>query len=346
MVDPLLLADAQRCVLDALAGDEAEEARLFACRVRHLAAAAELFERGAGVEHFLTIELAGTCRIGQIRGANRLDEAVRLTGVFLDTLELLERGEMFVHTAQLLLSLTKACTEQVQTRVQSRVLPTVVGLGPGDARRLVESTTLEVEAEIDAALTAERRARARRRRRVWVSADPDGMGAVTGTMTAEQLRRWTLDFEELVRAQKLADRDGQVERTADQRRADVFAELPSRQLALIQALQQGTVAELLPETAEPVVAEPEPTEPVEVPDRLAGMSVEQLGVELVRLPVRNPQVINVHIPMTAVLEIDHRPGVLEGYGHRVGGARPVDGAGLRVAAALGRRPDRSADRDE
>ena len=221
---------------------------------------------------------------------------------------------MFVHTAQLLLSLTKACTEQVQTRVQSRVLPTLVGLGPGDARRLVESTTLEVEPRSTRLLTAERRARARRRRRVWVSADPDGMGAVTGTMTAEQLRRWTLDFEELVRAQKLADRDAQVERTADQRRADVFAELPSRQLALIQALQEGTVAELLPETAEPVVAEPEPTEPVEVPDRLAGMSVEQLGVELVRLPVRNPQVINVHIPMTAVLEIDHRPGVLEGYG--------------------------------
>ena len=62
-----MTSDAQCAVLDALEVDDAQEAVLFARRVRHLAelvALARLEERASGVEQFIELELAGTLRWG------------------------------------------------------------------------------------------------------------------------------------------------------------------------------------------------------------------------------------------------------------------------------------------
>jgi len=88
----------------------------------------------------------------------------------------------------------------------------------------------------------------------------------------------------------LDERTG-IQRTAEQRRADVLAELPGRHLQLLQAFQQGkTFADLVPEPSEDVRA------------------------DLFALPVRNPARMYVHSPMSTLLELDNRSGWVEGLG--------------------------------
>jgi hypothetical protein len=239
--------------------------------------------------------------------------------VFGATLALLEAGVMFRETAVLLLGLTVNCTEAVQAEVERRVLDRVATASTSDVRRVVEAVIPEVEADLDLELTRERLERSRRGRRVWVSPGPDGMQQVTGVLDPVQTRRWVLDFEELVRAQKLTDHQTGTVRTQDQRRADLFAGLPGHLLALLQAIRQGNVAELLalaardPDLADRLEAlagqAPAPEAPAPRPP-----TVEELAVALLRLPVRNPMVLNVHIPMTTVLDRDHRSGWVEGLG--------------------------------
>ncbi|MCW2598655.1 MAG: hypothetical protein JWM02_484 [Frankiales bacterium] len=385
--------EAARLVLAAVATDEADNARLYARRMRNRA---ELDRQlNTGPDQFGVIELAGTARIGQGRAATQLSDARRLDEVLTGTLALLAQGGLFQQTAELLLSLTRHCTPDVQAEVEARVLTQVAPVTTTDARRIIERAIPEVEADLDPQLTKERLERARRQRAVWISARPDAMVQIGADLDVLRGHRWSLDFEELVRAQKVADRKGGVERSQDQRRADVFAELPGRHRALIQAIQQGQITELLaiaqcdPELAEqleavaaspaarpvaspaddlaaeggttveditaqgvaPVEAEaipeagaeagdsshhswttsdrqvvfwddllpttsvpPEPPPKSAPRDRLAGLSVEELTVELLRLPVKDPTVLNVHIPMSTVLELDHRSGYLEGIG--------------------------------
>ena len=113
---PALLAsdhvDAARAVLAAVAVDEADQARLYARRMRHRAELDRLLTTGP--EQFAVIELAGTARIGQCRAATQLSAARRLDEVLTGTLSLLEHGLLFQETAELLLSLTRHCTPAVQ----------------------------------------------------------------------------------------------------------------------------------------------------------------------------------------------------------------------------------------
>ena len=286
----LLTSDAQCAVLDALEVDAAQEAVLFARRARHLAelvALARLEEGASGVEQFIELELAGTLRWGQTRAARQALTALRLTEVLTGTLAMLSEGVLFVHQAEVLLEETRACTEQVAVEVERRVLSGLVELGPRDAHRLIARTVLAVEAELDAALTTERVAKARRGRRVWVRPEADAMASIGVNLTAEQLPRWQADFECLVAAQQRADLAGGVVRTQDQRRADVWAELPTRFLRLLLQCQR-----------QPAGADP-PARQLEV---LLG---ERLDA---------PVIINVHIPVSTLLETDHRAGFVEGYG--------------------------------
>ena len=290
MAISLLTSDAQCAVLDALEVDAAQEAMLFARRVRHLAELVDLarLEEGAsGVEQFIELELAGTLRWGQTRAARQTLTALRLTEVLTCTLAMLSEGNLFVHQAEVLLDETKACTEQVAVAVERRVLSELADLGPRDAHRLIARTVLAVEAEMDAALTTERMAKARRGRRVWVRPEADAMASIGVNLTAEQLPRWQADFETLVAAQRRADLAGGVVRTQDQRRADIWAELPTRFLQLLLQCQR-----------QPAGGEPPPRQ------------LEVLLGERLDAPV----IINVHIPVSTLLETDHRAGFVEGYG--------------------------------
>ena len=309
-------------LLDAVAADLAQEAVLFARRMGHLAqllalAAAEF--GASGVEQFVVLELAGTCRSGQVRAARQALTATRLCEVLTGTLAALSSGGLFVHQAEVLLELTKGCTEQVAGLVERRVLTELAELGPRDAHRLIARVVLEVEAELDAALTEQRLAASRRARRVWTRPDADGMASVGASMTAEQLSCWSGDFELLVAGQRRADIVGGVVRTADQRRSDVFAELPTRFLRLLHHCQQHQPGQRPQQPGQQHQPRPRRRLPRGAPrGGLApgsppAPSSPPLEV-LLAVPMAAAVVVNVHIPVTALLEIDDRAGWLEGYG--------------------------------
>ena len=121
---PALLAsdhvDAARAALAAVAADEADQARLYARRMRHRAELDRLLTTGP--EQFAVIELAGTARIGQCRASTQLTDARRLDEVLTGTMSRCEQGLLFQDSAELLLSLTRHCTPEVQTEVEARVL--------------------------------------------------------------------------------------------------------------------------------------------------------------------------------------------------------------------------------
>jgi hypothetical protein len=403
-VEPLQLQDAQRTALAAIGDGEAEHARLFARRMRDRYSLVQLWEQAPGPTDFVILELAGTARIGQVRASGQLTDAVRLVEVLRRTLAALAAGTMFVPTAELLLSLTRNCTEAVAQEVERRVLAQLAELNTRDARRMLAETILQVEAELDPDAAVEREQQAQADRSVWINAAQDRMCQVGATMEMLAGRRWALDFEELVRAQAVADKRAGVVRTRSQRRADVFAALPSQLLALLHAIAAGDVSRLLalakadPESAEQVEAfadatqdlchdldpslpdliteipsepkverndatdaptdeadelaaeggcddgsdgrsrrrpcpvpltptrEPPPT-PVEnarteQPDPpeqagatdVTGLSVHELAVALLTLPVHDPRVLNVHVPMATVLDLDQRGGWVEDLG--------------------------------
>ena len=315
------LADQQRDVLAAIAAEEVLEAQAFARQMRLRATADGLWEDGP--DAFAVLELAGTARIGQVRAATQLAQGRRLVQLFPLALGLLESGEMYRESACLLLSLTVCCTEAVQAAVGERITAKIAGLNTTDARKVITRAVLQVEAETDLDLTRERLERAKRNRAVWTGPMPDDMLRVTADLTAITGRRWALDFEELIRAQKIADSETGRVRTQAQRRADVFSELPSRVIALLHLIQQGRVAELLTAAAHaaagPVVAAAPPLPPGATPFTHKDLTQrdlthEDLLIGLLQLRVRQPVTITIHIPMTTLLELDHRAGYLEGYG--------------------------------
>jgi hypothetical protein len=409
---PLKTRDAQRAALEQVEADEAERAKLFARTMARRAEVARLWER----EHsgFAEMELAGTALIGQYRAARELDDSVRLRDILLTTNRLLADGVLFVPQAELLLIETRSCDERVQSQVDARLASRLIGRNLTDCRRLVASTILTVEAEIDPALTQQRLEAAKKNSRVWISPAKDGMTAIGAILDCVVGRRWTLDFEALVAAQRTLDRREGRKRTTDEVRAEVFAGLPSLVLALCRAARDGQLSELaevaevdpqaalelqqlalstadLPLPAEPDGQAPEPepealapepdpydetlagsepwaecswpvTEPDQPPepsrdphehtvwdippDVLAAQDaacrirdgspghaqqLTDLLQRCLRMPLPDPAVITLHIPMTTALDIDQRAGLLEGYGpvpaQRIRALHPV--AGLR-----------------
>jgi hypothetical protein len=299
---------AQRAALDAVAQDERDRARLYARAARNRAEVARLWSarRGSGV-----MELAGTARIGQDRATRQSDDGVRLVGCFPHAMTLLERGVMYQGTAEMLLGLTQHLTTELQAQMDTQVSAQVAGLDAKDARHVIVTAVAEL---LDAEQARAEHEQARAQRGVWVKPVEHGMariGAETDQVTA---RRWALDFEELVRAEKVLDaRTGRV-RTTQQRRADVFAELPSRHLALIEAIQQGRAGEL------PALAREQRAAAGALDGALDGtldgtpLSVTDLAVTIASLPVRNPVTMYVHIPVSTVLDLDQRSGFVEGLG--------------------------------
>lgn len=288
---------AARQVLDAIRQDERDRAALYARSMRNRADLAAYLSDRAG--RHAVMELAGTARIGQMRATTQLEIAVRLVNNFPRVLELLEQGEMLQGTAEMLATVTRHASGPVQMELGRRISDELAALDAVDARELIVQTLLEVEADLGLKELEERQERARRGRGVWVKPVGDGMtriGAEVDDLTAQ---RWLLDFEELVRAQAVCDRRQGVERTAQQRRADVFAELPNRQLTLIRSMQQGDA-----------VAD-------------AGASVQERAVQLLSLPVRKPTTLYVHMAVTTLLDLDNCPGRIEGGG-------PIEASQLRA----------------
>jgi hypothetical protein len=312
---------AQRAVLDRVGSLEREQSVLFARQARARAEMVRLWGADPGV----LVELAGTARIGQDRAGGQLGRAGRLVEHFPIALGLLELGVMRVGTMEIVLAVTKNCRTEVMELLDERLSERLCELDAVDVRALVAATIPEVEAELDPIAQQERYEQARANRGVWAFPVEDGMARIGAELDQVSARRWSLDFEELVRAQKVIDdRDG-VKRTQAQRRADVFAQLPSRVLALADAVVKDKLAELLAQAKAQILGagcSADAPPPVDVEDELSVPSSswwceqerEELLVQLLRLPVRNPVTMNVHVAMTTLLDLDQRSGWLEGIG--------------------------------
>jgi hypothetical protein len=182
-----------------------------------------------------------------------------------------------------------------------------------DARRLIAATIPEVEADLDAQAQRERHERARANRGVWAYPVEDGMARVGAELDQLTAARWSLDFEELVRARKALDDRLGITRTQAQRRADVFAAMPAQLVALARAAAKGDLLALLERArgaASPTPAHEQPDEPEPPPEE----TPEELLVQLLALPVRDPRTLHVHVPVTTLLDLDQRGGWLEGFG--------------------------------
>jgi len=389
MSSTLCREDQQRALLAELAEVEAQDAQLYARRMVLRADMDSLWnppDAKGQMEQFGVLELAGTARIGQGRASSQLIDGTRLIEELPRTLAALQAGTMFRETAVLLLQQTRNCSPEVTRELERRLLPTIATANTTDVRRLVATLIPEVEADLNPELMQQRLDQAKADRGVWQHDRGDGMMGVTGSMDLIDGRRWGLDFDEVCRAQKIADDKAGIKRTAAQRRADVFAQLPSRFLALVLAIQRGETEQLralaladpyladdlaalaasLPCVADPDDPEPRdgydephsvpdlPTDflddlplppepppdwareadPPERPPHWTELDWLELASTILNLPVKNPQVLLVHIPMTTLLEQDNRTGTVAGAG---GGALPAHHARMLLPTADLRR---------
>ena len=258
----------QQAALNALEDLESRKAQLHAEGMALRAEIARLWSscRSGTAE----MEVAGTALVGQIRAARELEDAARLVKNFPQLNALLAEGTVFVPTVDTILLATRRCTPEVQAGVDARLAGRLVGCNVTDVRRLVASTVLAVEAEIDAALTQERLDQAKKDARVWVSPGADGMTSIGAVLDAVVGRRWALDFEQLVRAQVVLDKRAGRERSLDAVKAEVFVHLPTLVLELVRAARDGRLAELSE------ISELDPQ---------AAAELEQLAMETLDLPL-------------------------------------------------------------
>ena len=122
-----VLPDRQRAVLARITELETQQGRLFAARMLAVYDQSRLWEQAPSPDMFGILELAGTMRIGQSRAATLQDDARRLVDVLRATLAGLQAGRIFQPAAELLLRLTRHCTDEVAAQVERRVLPHLTG---------------------------------------------------------------------------------------------------------------------------------------------------------------------------------------------------------------------------
>jgi len=272
------LETAQACIA------QAKHAEVVALLALHEQAARTPGIGAANAERHLRLDLAGTMRLGQGRAVGRLRDAIRLRDELPRTLAGLGDGTVWVEQSQTLLYGTRNCSPAVTGEVERRVFA-AGGQSecPADLARRIAHDILAAEAMLEPGATAERQQRARQARSVRSWALGDGMVGQWSTCTAEQAVARDLALDELCRQARTADEAAGVERTADQRRADVLASLPGR-LLLMQAAAAGHAP---------------------AGSAADGLDGEQPGLSFEAL---------IHVPMATALGLSDEPGYLQGYG--------------------------------
>ena len=294
--------------LDDVRATLRDDARSWARQLRATAALTAAARAGGGADRaFVELEIAGSWSVGQATATRLMVEAEHMTACLPATLALLETGGLLVHQARVLLHLTRAADPELARQVELEVLAVddVEVLCPADLRALATRVLLRLESEAAQAeqLAEQRHAAAAAQRRTWAKADQDGMGVAGAVLTAEQLGTWTAGLDALEAQERAGDRESGIERTADQRRADLFAALP----ALVLAARAQ-----------------DPDGPAAVSSAL----------------VRPQVVLHVHVPMATVMGVSVEPGHLDGYGpvsaEHVLSMRPVAHRRVLVDADTGR----------
>jgi hypothetical protein len=278
------------------------------CELSALAARAE--QSGAQARRTLPLELAGSWQISQLTAERWLAEAERFADALPVALSMLSEGALLRHQAAVLLHRTAHCNAEVARAVEAQVLPDGAALCPSDLGRKVDRLRLRIESELADAAAAER-AEAERiaSRRTFARATHDGMALAGAVLTPEQAMGWAAGLDALERRERLADRAAGVVRTAEQRRADLFAALPALVLA-------GTAQDDLYRRAAGIpaggrVGAPGPRQDELVQDDdLAGAPPWTFPADRVAASI----VLNVHVPVSTVLERGREPGSLDRYG--------------------------------
>ena len=281
--------DAELSTLEALAR---QEAVLFAAQMRSLAECLRLADqafRADGFERFLVMDVAGTLRIAQSTATSRLHQAQYLVQVLPHALTALEDGRLGLPQLRSVLEHTRACSDPVAAEVVSRLLAAAGpdGLVPWTAGRLtrrLQAEVLAVEATREPDESRARRDRARAGRQVRLRAEPDGMTSLWALLGAEQAEQFARGLDELTRRQGIADQAAGVQRSTDQRRADVLAALPG-----------WLVSELDRCAGDPTAGG---AHPLAAPAGTANCQV----------------VLHVHVPLATALGASSTPGLLDGYG--------------------------------
>ncbi len=292
--------------LDAVRAGLVAEARLWAARIAELSALSARAERaGAQVRRTLALELAGSWQVGQLTAERWVAEAERFVEALPRTLAMLGAGTLLTHQAKVLLHRLQECSPEVARAVEAQVLPAGAGLCPSDLTRQVDRVRLRVEAaQSDAEELVRQEAEKTAGRRTWLRPTPDGMAVAGALLTPEQAVSWADGMDVLERRERLADRAAGVSRTAEQRRADLFAGLPALVLAGAAAddrwrREAGGRARPQSTWRAPLLEPdgPEPPPWTFHPDRVAAQIV-----------------LNVHVPVSTVLDLAQEPAALEGYG--------------------------------
>ena len=302
-VSPLL--DAAQCAsLDRTRELLVADARSWAAQLDELQALAVRAEAaGPQVRRTLSLELAGSWQIGQLTAERWLAEACRFAEALPRTLAMLGEGTLLRHQAAVLLHRTQGCDPELAQAVEGEVLPGGAGLCPSDLKVRVDKALLRLQDERNADPHAERVSD----RRTWTRSVEDGMAIAGALLTAEQAAAFAQGLDRLERRERLADRAAGVDRTCEQRKADLFAALPAMVLAGWAQDDRWRQQSGVPGGRGPVT-EPCGTEPLfddgPVPPPWT-FTTAQVCAQVV---------LNVHVPVATVLDLSQAPGSLDGHG--------------------------------
>jgi hypothetical protein len=322
---------AQVASLDAVREMLVADARSWAAQIAELTALAARAEAaGTQTRRTLPLELAGSWQVGQLTAERWLGEAERFVDALPRTLAMLGTGQLLRHQATVLLHRTQGCDPDLAQAVEAEVLPDGAGLCPSDLARRVDRVRLRLEAERGVDRHAERVAE----RRTWTRPVEDGMAVAGALLTAEQATAFALGLDRLERRERLADRAAGATRTAEQRKADLFAALPAMVLAgwaqddrwrQQAGVDGGRAAATAPCGTQPQLDADAP------PPQPWTFTTGQVCAQVV---------LDVHVPVATVLDRSQAPGELAGHGPvGAGHVRLLRPHGLRrvlVDAATGR----------
>ena len=346
------LSELSRAQVDSLGTVRAaleDEAKGWALQLAELAALSWRAQRaGAQERRELPMELAGAWRISQLTAERWLGEADRFADALPLALSMLGEGRLLKHQGLAVLHELAPCTAEVARAVEAEVLPAGAELCPSDLRRALKRVRLRIEDERLTAEQAEQQeAEKVGRRRTWTRPTEDGMALAGAVTTPEQNVAWARGMDALERRERLADRAAGIERTAEQRRADLFASLPAIVLAGLAAddrwrTQAGVTGGRSPLTGDgalPGLDGPVPPPWVLTPEQIAA----QIS-------------LNVHVPVATILDLSQEPGSLDGHGplsaQHVRLVRPKSFRRVMVDAVSGRpvgvddKPTPAAETDE
>lgn len=252
----------------------------------------------------LLMEVAGTHHVSQGTAESRIAMARHLVERLPQTHAALGAGEVLLSHARVLMHETSDCTDEVCAAVEAAVLEAAKRCMPGELRDKVKRAVLA--ADMESAERAHESAKADRA--TWTEPVADGMAVLGARVTATQAARHDADLNALLGRTTTAPGD---RRTAEQRRADLVADLPGLALELLD-LRNG----VLP--------------PIGIPSLLGAYLPDTPVPASGRRRRRRTTTVVVQTPVDTALGVTQHPVFLHGYGW----ITPKQGLALLAEAEL------------